>query len=52
MLAYLADVFLALNELGLSLQGRGLDIVTASEKFAAFKGKLASWIKRVKVGIW
>ncbi|XP_076314915.1 protein FAM200C-like [Tachypleus tridentatus] len=28
MLDYLADVFLALNELNLSLQGRGLNIVT------------------------
>ena len=40
MIAYLADVFSALNELNLSLQGRGLNIVTASEKLAAFKGKL------------
>ncbi|XP_076315072.1 protein FAM200C-like [Tachypleus tridentatus] len=44
MLAYLADVFLALNELNLSLQGRGLNIVTASAKLAAFKEKLVLWI--------
>ncbi|XP_045120470.1 protein ZBED8-like [Portunus trituberculatus] len=50
MLAYLADVFSALNELNLSLQGRGLNIVTASEKLAAFKEKLVLWIKRVKMG--
>ncbi|XP_076325352.1 protein FAM200C-like [Tachypleus tridentatus] len=50
MLAYLADVFLALNELNLSLQGRGLNIVTASAKLAAFKEKLVLWIKRVKMG--
>ncbi|XP_068201618.1 protein FAM200C-like [Palaemon carinicauda] len=50
MLAYLADVFSALKELNLSLQGRGLDIVTARENLAAFKEKLALWIKRVKMG--
>ncbi|XP_076308545.1 protein FAM200C-like [Tachypleus tridentatus] len=47
MLACLADVFLALNELNLSLQGRGLNIVTASAKLAAFKEKLVLWIKRM-----
>ncbi|XP_068214453.1 protein FAM200C-like [Palaemon carinicauda] len=50
MLAYLADVFSALNELNLSLQGRGLNIMTAREKLAAFKEKLVLWIKRVKMG--
>ncbi|XP_068246891.1 protein FAM200C-like [Palaemon carinicauda] len=44
MLAYLADVFSALNELNLSLQGRGLNIFPASEKFAAFKEKLVLWM--------
>ena len=34
----------------ISLQGRGLNIVTASEKLAAFKEKLVLWIKRVKMG--
>ena len=43
-------VFSALNELSLSLQGRGLIIVAASEKLAAFKEKLALWIRRVKTG--
>ena len=33
-------VFSALNELSLYLQGRGLNIVTASEKLATFKEKL------------
>ena len=37
MLACLADVFSALNELSLSLQGSGLNIVTASKKLASFK---------------
>ncbi|XP_068207406.1 protein FAM200C-like [Palaemon carinicauda] len=50
MLAYLADVFSALSELNHSLQGRGLNIVTASEKLAAFKEKLVLWMKRVKRG--
>ncbi|XP_068246892.1 protein FAM200C-like [Palaemon carinicauda] len=50
MLAYLTDVFSALNELNLSLQGRGLNILPASEKFAAFKEKLVLWVKRVKMG--
>ncbi|KAK8389755.1 hypothetical protein O3P69_009033 [Scylla paramamosain] len=39
----------SLNELSLSLLGRGLNIVTGSEKLAAFKEKLALWIKRVKI---
>uniref|UniRef100_UPI00358F06DC protein FAM200C-like n=1 Tax=Myxine glutinosa TaxID=7769 RepID=UPI00358F06DC len=50
MLAYLVDVFTALNELNRSLQGKGLTIVTASEKLVAFKEKLVLWIRRVTKG--
>lgn len=50
MLGYLADIFSHLNSLSLSLQGKGLNIVVASEKLDAFKGKLSLWSRRIKIG--
>ena len=49
-LAYLADVFTALNELNHSLKGRGISILDACEKLSAFKEKLLLWIRCVKKG--
>ena len=49
-LAYLADVFTALNELNRSLQGQGIGVIHACEKLSAFKEKLQLWIRRVKQG--
>ena len=49
-LAYLADVFTALNELNRSLQGQGISVIHACEKLSAFKEKLQLWIRRVKQG--
>ena len=36
MTAYLADIFHHLNELNLSLQGKGMNIIKASEKLKSF----------------
>ena len=49
-LAYLADVFTALNELNRSLQGQGIKVIHACEKLSAFKEKLQLCIRRVKKG--
>ena len=40
MTAYLADIFDHLNEPNLSLQGKGINMVKASEKLKSFIGKL------------
>ena len=49
-LAYLADIFSALNDLCISLQGRGTDVISSVEKITAFKWKLTLWLKRVPEG--
>ena len=49
-LAYLADVFTALNELNRSLQGQGISVIHACEKLSAFKEKLQLSIRRVNEG--
>ena len=49
-LAYLAEMFTALNELNRSLQGQGISVIHACEKLSAFKEKLQLWIRRVKQG--
>ena len=46
-LAYLADIFSALNDLYISLQGQGTDVISSMEKITAFKWKLTLWLKRV-----
>ena len=46
-LAYLADIFSALNDLCISLQGQETDIILSMEKITAFKWKLTLWLKRV-----
>lgn len=38
--AYLADVLKHLNELNISIQGTGMNIITAREKLSAFTQKL------------
>ena len=42
-LACLAELFTHLNELNISIQGSGVNIITASEKLAAFIHKLPVW---------
>ena len=49
-LAYLADIFSALNDLRISLQGQGTDVISSMEKITAFKWKLTLWLKRVPKG--
>jgi len=46
-LAYLADIFTHLNELNISMQGFGVNTITAKEKLTAFSRKLSIWINRV-----
>ena len=43
MTAYLADIFNHLNELNLSLQGKEINMVKASEKLKSFIAKLPLW---------
>ena len=49
-LAYLADIFSALNDLCISLQRQGTDVISSMEKITAFKWKLTLWLKRVPKG--
>lgn len=46
-LAYLADIFILLDELNLSLQGRDSNILRSHDKIAAFKKKLKLWKARI-----
>ena len=39
-----------LNDLRISLQGRGTDIISSMEKITIFKRKLTFWLKRVRKG--
>ncbi|XP_070399390.1 SCAN domain-containing protein 3-like [Nothobranchius furzeri] len=51
-LAYLCDIFSALNELNLSLQGKMTTVFKLADKVAAFKAKLDRWGRRVNRGIF
>ena len=44
---YLSDIFKAVNELNLQLQGRKSDFVSCSQKIKGFMGKLKFWKKQV-----
>ena len=50
MTAYLADIFNYLNELNLSLQGKEMNMVKASEKLKSFITKLPLWSCWVQSG--
>ena len=50
MPAYLADIFHPLNDLNLSPQGKGMNMVKASEKLKYFIGKLPFWRRRLQGG--
>ena len=50
MIAYLADIFYHLNELNLLLQGKGMNMIKASEKLKSFIGKLPLWSRRLQGG--
>lgn len=47
-LSYLADIFMKLNELNLSMQGRLEGIVTSVNKMKGFQRKLKSWKSAVQ----
>lgn len=47
-LAYLADIFEKLNTLNTSLQGKELDVFTATERMNIMKGKLELWASLVR----
>ena len=49
-LAYLVDIFSAVNNLCISRQGQGTDVISSMEKITAFKRKLTLWLKRVPKG--
>ncbi|XP_069563784.1 protein FAM200C-like [Brachyistius frenatus] len=48
ILAYMADIFDALNHLNRQMQGGGVNIVEAEENLNAFKTKLPSWKRRTE----
>ena len=48
ILAYLADIFGALNHLNCQMQGGGVNIIEAEEKMCAFRKKLRLWWERLK----
>uniref|UniRef100_UPI00358EB4CC protein FAM200C-like n=1 Tax=Myxine glutinosa TaxID=7769 RepID=UPI00358EB4CC len=50
MLAYLADIFTRMNDLSVSLQGKGINILKACEKLNAFKEELRLWHQRMERG--
>ena len=45
--AYLADIFRALNTLNQGMQGRATTLIEASERLRAFQAKLILWQKRL-----
>jgi hypothetical protein len=47
---YLADIFEKVNELNLSLQGKGTNILILNSKLQAFQQKLSSWPKAFERG--
>lgn len=49
-LGYLVDIFSLLNGLNVSLQGPGLNVVTARGKLNAFIEKISLWNRRVQAG--
>ena len=51
ILAYLCDIFILLNELNLSLQGKMTTVFKLADKVAAFKEKLELWGRHVNNGI-
>lgn len=47
-LAYLTDIFSHLNEVNISIQGREVTIMDASEKINAFVNKISLWKRRLQ----
>ena len=49
-LAYLSNIFMSLNELNLTMQGRMADTFRLADKIAGFKAK--TWARRVNQGVF
>ncbi|XP_065127289.1 SCAN domain-containing protein 3-like [Paramisgurnus dabryanus] len=45
--AYLSDIFMTLNDLNLTMQGRMADTFRLADKIAGFKAKLKTWARRI-----
>ncbi|XP_032081565.1 protein ZBED8-like [Thamnophis elegans] len=48
ILAYMADIFAALNHLNQQMQGGGVNIIEAEENLKAFQKKLPLWKRRIE----
>ncbi|XP_075684349.1 protein FAM200C-like [Rhinoderma darwinii] len=48
ILAYIADIFAALNHLNQQMQGGGVNIIEAEENLKAFQKKLSLWKRRTE----
>ena len=46
-LAYLSDIFAHLNDLSISIQGKGTNMITGRKKISAFTSKLSIWKNRI-----
>ena len=46
-LAYLLDIFTHLNDLNISIQGKGTNMITSRKKISAFTSKLSIWKNRI-----
>ena len=46
-LAYLSDIFTHLNDLNISIQGKGINMMTGRKKISAFTNKLSIWKNRI-----
>ena len=49
-LAYLTDIFESLNNLNISMQGRSENILSSTDKLAAFEKKIRLWKDRANSG--
>ena len=47
-MAYLADIFAALNHLNCQMQGGGVNVIEAEQKICAFNRKLELWWQRLE----
>ena len=46
-LAYLSDIFTHLNYRNISIQGKGINMITGREKISAVTSKLSTWKNRI-----
>ena len=46
-MAYLSDIFTHLNDLNISIQGKGINMISGREKISALTSKLSIWKNRI-----